>query len=69
MAWQGPKAYPESPVWDEDVSYHMDGFGRVERPPKPPEKLAAAVLGAAAAAVELQKPIARRSLLFPWRRR
>ena len=68
MAWTAPEQWPETPEW-KDCNFHDDLGVRVDRPPEDREKIAAVVLGAAVAATELKKPIARRSLLFPWRRR
>ena len=68
MAWTRLKPWPETETlpWN-DHNFHEDCGVRVERPPE--EKVAAAVLGAAAAATQLKKPVSRRSLLFPWGRR
>jgi hypothetical protein len=50
---------------------HSDGYyyGPPPEPPAPEVPITAALLGAAAMAVDLKKPVQRRSLLFPWLRR
>ncbi len=58
----------EPPAWNDHNS-HGDYYGPPPEPPKPKEKLAAVLLGAAASAMGLKKPVSRRSLLFPWRKR
>jgi hypothetical protein len=50
---------------------HADAFyyGPPPEPPAPEVPITAALLGAAAMAVDLKKPVQRRSLLFPWLKR
>lgn len=73
MVWTVPRPWPplepdRNEPWN-DHNFHDDCGVRVDRPPEVPEKVAAVVLGAAVAATELKRPVTRRSLLFPWRRR
>jgi hypothetical protein len=49
----------------EDIDARL---AKMAAPPVPDEPIGKALLGAAAAAVVLSKPISRRRLLFPWSR-
>lgn len=65
--WRKPLGAVEPPEWNDHCS-HGDYYGPAPAPADPPpEKLTAVLVGAAAAATQLRRPVRRRSLLFPWR--
>ena len=80
MAWTAPRQFPSNGFIADDVNENTtlldariaeleEALAELDRHKQPQPTAGAVVLGATAAAVELQRPVSRRSLLFPWRKR